>query len=392
MKKVARIKTVTVPKLFIPKKDPSQEWFVTFSYLHPETGKFKRFRVYEGFYQCKTNEERLAHGKRLVELLKDKLLNGWNPFNQAGLYRLVEISPSDFENSLTHQLKQVLESRKAELRPKTFSDYTAALNGFLDWLKRKDLERLLVMEFTREHARQFFDYLQLELKREYKTCDKYLTVLKMLFVRLHEESLCLYNPFDRIRLGQGKHSSEGKLAFDEGQRNALRELLSLEAPQLWLFVQFIFYTFVRPKELRFVKVGDLQGNKLLIRGSNSKNRKTEYVTIPPKLVQAMGKAGLKNYPAHYYLFGKEGKPSDMHWSTNHFYRQHQPFLQRLGLGNQYSLYSWKHTGVVVAYQNGMDVHNIMRQCRHADLQQTTHYLRSLGQMESAFASADFIEL
>ncbi len=52
MKKVAKIKTVTIPKLYIPKKDPSQEWFVSFSYLHPETGKFKRFRVYEGFYQC----------------------------------------------------------------------------------------------------------------------------------------------------------------------------------------------------------------------------------------------------------------------------------------------------------------------------------------------------
>lgn len=119
MKKVIKIKTATIPRLSIPKKNPSQEWFVTFSYMHPETGKMKVFKVYEGFYQCKSHEERLAHGQRLVELLKDKLLNGWNPFNQPALYRLVEVAPSDFENSLTHQLPAALEARRAELRPKT---------------------------------------------------------------------------------------------------------------------------------------------------------------------------------------------------------------------------------------------------------------------------------
>lgn len=155
---------------------------------------------------------------------------------------------------------------------------------------------MLVMEFTREHARAFFDYLQLELRREYKTCDKYLTVLKMLFVRLHEKGLCLYNPCDRIKLGSGKGSSEGKLAFDELQRNELKEALSKESPQLWLLVQFMFYTFVRLKELRFAKVGDIQGNKLQVKGVFSKNKKTQHVTLPPKLMQAIAKAGIKNSP------------------------------------------------------------------------------------------------
>ncbi len=105
MKKVIKIKTATVPRLYIPKKNPSQDWFVAFSYVHPEAGKMKVFKVYEGFYQCKSHEERLAHRQRLVELLKENLFNGWNPFNQPTLHRLVKVAPSDFENSLLISLK-----------------------------------------------------------------------------------------------------------------------------------------------------------------------------------------------------------------------------------------------------------------------------------------------
>ncbi len=84
------------------------------------------------------------------------------------------------------------------------------MNGFFDWLKSKDIEGMLVMEFTREHAPvAFFDYLQLELKREYKTCDKYLTVLKMLFVRLHEKEPLPVQSLDRIKLGSGKEAVRG---------------------------------------------------------------------------------------------------------------------------------------------------------------------------------------
>jgi hypothetical protein len=43
MKKVTKVKTVTIPKLYIPKKDVPSLWFVSFSYLIPETGKMNLF-------------------------------------------------------------------------------------------------------------------------------------------------------------------------------------------------------------------------------------------------------------------------------------------------------------------------------------------------------------
>ena len=176
------------------------------------------------------------------------------------------------------------------------------------------------------------------------------------------------------------------------QRKELKSIFSAEAPQLWLFVQFMFYTLVRPKELRFVQVADLQGDTLLIRGTIAKNSKTEHVVIPPKLKKVIAEAGLTSYPPTFYLFGKEGRPSVKHWGTNHFYRKHQAFLQRLGYSDQYSLYSWKHTGVIISYQKNIKIVDISRQCRHGDLVQTTTYLRSLGLSDSGYNQAEDIEL
>jgi integrase len=47
-----------------------------------------------------------------------------------------------------------------------------------------------------------------------------------------------------------------------------------------------------------------------------------------------------------------------------------------------TLYSWKHTGVVQAYKNGVDIKAIQLQCRHYSIEQTDVYLKSLGFVEN----------
>ena len=53
-------------------------------------------------------------------------------------------------------------------------------------------------------------------------------------------------------------------------------------------------------------------------------------------------------------------------------------IKALNLGKDYTLYSWKHSGVVVAYKAGIDIKTIQSQCRHKSLEQTDIYLKSLG--------------
>jgi len=54
------------------------------------------------------------------------------------------------------------------------------------------------------------------------------------------------------------------------------------------------------------------------------------------------------------------------------------YIDALDMDNRHTLYSWKHTGVVTAYNAGVDIKSIQRQCRHSAREMTCNYLKSLG--------------
>ena len=57
------------------------------------------------------------------------------------------------------------------------------------------------------------------------------------------------------------------------------------------------------------------------------------------------------------------------------YRQ---VLNSLNFDDHFTLYSWKHTGNVTAYKNGIDIYAIMKQNGHTSIDTTMKYLKTLG--------------
>lgn len=376
-------------KLYTCGNDLSKQWFVHFQYRNPETGKMQRVKVSEGFAQYKTIEERITYGNRLIEIINLKVKDGWNPFCKEGVYyRLVEDAQVYQSNLLSFHVENALLNCEADLRPKSFQSYSSHIKGFLQWLTDCKLDMLLVSQFTKEQAKQFIDYLILERGLHKKTRNSYLITLKMIFNKLKDNELILVNPFTGIK--SVKAGSVSKLYFNSLQEQTLEEIIHKRNPQLWLFTQFIFYCFVRPNELRRIKVGDINGNQLQIRGEISKNKLTEKVAIPKPLLRLINEHKLTDYSKDYYLFGKAGMPSKYDWSVNHFGRKHLEILRELGFSDQYSLYSWKHTGVIYFYQErNFGLYDIMKQLRHHSLEMVQEYLKSLTVMDSSFAKFDF---
>ena len=59
------------------------------------------------------------------------------------------------------------------------------------------------------------------------------------------------------------------------QLRRLGEVISEEDPQLWLMLRMLFNCFIRPRELRFLKIGDIDfiAGRVKIRAEISKNKK-----------------------------------------------------------------------------------------------------------------------
>ena len=149
-------------------------------------------------------------------------------------------------------------------------------------------------------------------------------------------------------------------------------------PELALFCKFVYFTFIRPGELRLIRVGDvlLDEKEIRIPGKVSKNRKTEHVVIPDAFFPDLEYLYYRG-PGEY-LFPSQKRPGHA-YGKDVMYRRHEKVLQALSFGRGFSLYSWKHTGAVALVKQGnVNVKELQLQLRHSSLEQTDRYLRQMG--------------
>lgn len=237
---------------------------------------------------------------------------------------------------------------------------------------------LNVLDFGRKLAQEYITYLGTELELHATTRNFHLITLKAWGDALVQKEIIEKNPFKGIK--KFKTTKTPLKYFQEHQQKLIKDHIYQKDKQLYLFVLFLEKTFLRPsQELRLLKVGDINihTQTLNIRAEISKNNKHQSIALPRCLKDILLEMDILNYPEHYYLFGKGGEPSEKHWHKAYFYRKHKEVLDELGFSKGYSLYSWKHSGVVNSIKKGINAKFVQMQCRHHSLDETDRYMRQL---------------
>lgn len=149
-------------------------------------------------------------------------------------------------------------------------------------------------------------------------------------------------------------------------------------PELLLFTQFIYYCFLRPKEIRFLKVSDIlwDSMKIQVRTDVAKNGKAQFAVIPDEFAPIVRRQFLMRPPGEYLFTSPRDKTMPLSYNT--MSRRFRKVLDKFGYGKEFALYSWKHTGTVNAYQSGVRIKELMSLLRHASLDYTDRYLSTLG--------------
>lgn len=253
-----------------------------------------------------------------------------------------------------------LETNKHIWKKKTQEQYFSVANVFFDFMAGREVNVLLIKEFLQG----------IRNTRHTTTYNKYRSSLKRLFAAVGAAYL-----FDEIK--PVKTIKTPARYFQPYQAERLAKVIQEKDQELWMFVQFVYYCFIRPGELRFLQVGDLllEEREIRMPGDKTKNKKTEFVAVPdvfaPQLEQYY------NYPPGAYLFPSphdDNKPI----GKSTMYRRHKKILKSMHFGKGYSLYSWKHTGAVAAAKAGVGMKELQIQLRHHSLDQTDEYLRQMG--------------
>jgi integrase len=258
---------------------------------------------------------------------------------------------------------------KKELRPKSKSTYWTDCKIFAAYFQHTPIAKI-----SETKALEFYKHLK--TKYTDKTVKNKINNLKAVFDS-HK-----HNPLGKLRGTYNIQESEFNFPFSEYERELIESHLSSFQPDLYNFTRFIFYAYIRPAELIKIKISmvDMVTRTIKIPAHISKTKKAGAIPIIKPLLELIQSKRLLMYPQNFYLFGSGLKPSAKQANKNEATTLHKLAMQELGIyrHRETVLYSWKHTGNIMAYLAGTDIKIIQQVNRHSSIQTTEIYLRKLG--------------
>jgi integrase len=277
--------------------------------------------------------------------------------------------------SLNDAFEKMLSIKKGEYSHATYNAYSSKINIFLEWVQNTYSHTLLLTELTKKDVTYYLDDKAREGKTP-TTLNNYRECLCAIFNDIIVREECVKeNPFAGIKKRKELQSHKN-IAYRGEEKLNLLNAISKADPELFIFVKFIYYTFMRPNEIRQMQKYNIQleHNRIFIEAIKSKNKKDAFVTIPPAFKPDL-EILISDKLSKQYLFSGRIAPMI---SKNRMSDRHRKILSGFDFASDHTLYSWKHTGVVDAYRAGIDIKSLQLQLRHYSLEETDTYLKSLG--------------
>ncbi|MGL6121660.1 MAG: tyrosine-type recombinase/integrase [Shewanella sp.] len=371
-------------------KNLREPWYIVFYTTDAFNEKLIRKRVLkEELSEFKTVNDRMSYARRAIEEINTLLFNDWHTETTQ---KAPEILKFDFRHFTCTRAIEYVGNLKVEVdgvRPKTLKEYMATKATVIDFLQHEKISQdFLLRNVNDVFVRKYFDYLKQVRGSANKTYNARRAILHSVFAALLKRDPKLFhgiNPIAAVKFL--KTETKKHTAYTDDQMKKIRDaIVKGNEPHLLFFIQFMYYSLSRPEELRNLKVGDIffDDRKILFRAEISKTTIEQYIGINESLAAVIQASGILTYPPSFFVFSNAGgkhEPGQGRVSQNYFYRHIKPYISALGFyrtNANYTLYSFKHTGVIALYKATKDIKLVQSQCRHQVLEQTNTYLRDLG--------------
>lgn len=375
------------PKLKNSNGNIDADWYVEFSLRIPDTGKMERKRIYDGFKDLITYEEKMEHGEALVREYTEKIKKG-----DISTQKLIEYEDELMFDTNTYKSRKrlgkenifrVLASdfvryKRSEVSNKSMQSYKSKLRTFENYLEKHNLHDKQIFTIDNNLFIDFLKDLAENDDLSRLTIEKYQQILHSFFVyTIRVRKVKMDNPTLNVpRLG--KVVDESAPGLSPQIRRALQRKIEKADPQLWLGCAIQYYTAIRPgTEMRLIQLKNInmEARTITIRNYLAKNSRTETVDIPGQLYNLFLEWNLENYDQGLYLFGKDGVPGPDAIGKNSLRMRFNKFRDELDLSKEIKFYSWKHSGAAELKDAGANMYEIQRHFRHKSVTTTEQYWR-----------------
>jgi integrase len=390
--------------LYDAKGNLSQGWYVEYHYIIPGTQEYKRFKERFDMNRLRTLTERRSYASECLQFMKQKLKEGFNPFEQ------LKIIGSSVDFRIKIQMQKILNDLCRNVSPSAIATYQEHYNRFTKFIDAKGQIQLYMVQITIDHAKSYKKYLLHEMNLSVKTVNASLSYMAMYWEHAVEKKWSTANPFMSV-----PKAKKTEKAISEDAEERFEPLTAAEMEQIFCtlkeakefaFIRFlavIFYAWPRPVEISRLRISDidLERNLIRFRKGRTKNKRSAFVQIVPPLRKILLEIKLHEYSnTDLFLFSGDGdgflpgKTQLTKYRAGERWRKYVKKVSRkgnwrnktrkaiaTGEGINKDMYALKHTGnIEYLLQNAgnVDLKWQQMQNRHGSSAMTDQYNRKLG--------------
>jgi integrase len=373
--------------------DLTKRWYVIFYAWNINTEKLERVRIFQPINKQKTVHKRIAIAEQFIHQTNADLAAGKVLGKKSVNTSKERIEQKTLLQCIDYFVEKKRAARRRENYLKRFAGLKLHINDFYNAYHLADIK---IIKVDQEFCEHFFDHIRPKWTSN-KTFNNYRGdfIAVMNFINRVKPGTIKDKPWgtsEKLRTVAKKHA-----AFNDSQLKAIiKQAKAMGYHQLVFFLQFMYYTLARPKEIIGLKIRDmdLQNNWIMFVGDNAKNWRDEFVTVSDQFKKIILTSGvMKSQNPNHYVFGWQPKengkratsleqPGEFpHPDEVYFYSRTVKVLTALDLytiNPNFTMYSFKHSGAIALYLQTLDLMALKEQARWTKIQQAEDYLRDLG--------------
>jgi integrase len=356
------------------------EHFVRYSYYSLIQKKYCVRKIRLGYRKVPEAELKMML-RKLCDDMNEVIIqrnNQWLYHEQIKNPDKVFTASNSLIQSLDFVSKQnfISESRKGEI-----NDTINALKLWFD--DASEYNDYSAEDYELEDIHLFIKFLLYKANRKGKTINKYLGQIEYCTEYLHKKGKLDKAIITKdIRVKHSQNESEKYPPLTNAEKVAAFDYFNKLNPGYHLFLYFIYYTCIRPKEIHRLQLKhiDLNAGTIYVPWYNSKNGVSSYVQILGPLFEKLKALDLDGYNREIYLFGRGFMPSPTIYQGDYSSKYWYKHRERMAIPKEKTPYGLKHTFNVDYIENNKDNINwewLRRHNRHATVQQTQQYISGL---------------
>lgn len=363
------LSTARIIEFTLPRLHTGKNWYVDFFAYDPVSDRMKRKKYM--LDRTRKRSERRTMATLLISNLTQRLIKGWNPWVMNDSTRHLAPFPDVLKNYRDYI--SALEV-KGTMKHKTAYDYMSRVRSLEEYIEECHVGIRYVYQFDRTMIVDYLDYLIMDKDVSATTRNNHRTWLSTLCTWLVERKYIDRNPCEGIHMLREREKKRDALTAAALTR--MREYLYNKNRYFLLACMMEYYTFIRPDELRHIRLGDIsiRNREVTVPAEVAKNHRERRVGLNKKVIRLMVELNTFDAPSHYYLFGEDLRPGPEMTYLNSFRYEWGKMRKALRWPDSYQFYSLKDSGIRdLANAEGVVV--ARDQAGHTDVAITNRYLK-----------------